>query len=206
MSADHLKTPLALSFPSAVNKTIADAIQLTGKALPASVVQLVSKGIVRVRFEVAGPWTLPEVTCTLAGSEYIGLPLQPGCRGVVFPADVSLGGVTGLGSGVADIRRQPANLAALVFFPLGNVDFGPADGSFLVLHGPQGVIVRNPADTVKVTVGANSAIMEATGGSVTVNASGVAINGVLTINGAPYLAHIHGGVTVGAGVSGAVVT
>lgn len=41
--------------------------------------------------------------------------------------------------------------------------------------------------------------------SVTITPVGVDITGILTINGAPYLAHTHSGVTTGPGVSGPVV-
>lgn len=56
----------------------------------------------------------------------------------------------------------------------------------------------------KVSVGGGRVKLAAGGNSVTVSPGGVAIVGVLTINGAPYLAHAHTGVQGGPGTSGGV--
>lgn len=59
---------------------------------------------------------------------------------------------------------------------------------------------------VEVNASASTATMLAPGGSVHVSPDGVAITGVLVINGTPYLAHHHSGVQTGGGNTGDVVT
>lgn len=51
--------------------------------------------------------------------------------------------------------------------------------------------------TAKVTV---------TGGNITIEGSAININGTLTINGTPYLSHMHTGVTGGTGTTGGVAS
>lgn len=168
------KKPFVNTIGAAVQERIADALQKTGQALPCSMVSKVGS-IAIIKFEVAGFATLPQVRLPIAGSEYIRLPLQPGCRGVVFPADARLGGVTGLGSGVATLT-QPANLSALVFFPLGNVGFSSVDPDTLVMYGEPNVEIRNKSGTMVILI----------------NDDGVFINGI------NFLTHTHQVISVGA--------
>jgi hypothetical protein len=138
------KTPLAISNENTPQRKVQDAIALLGKALPAQVVSIDGTGtIVTIQFLVqTSLFTLPNVECGLATSEYQRAPIQKGCKGVVFPADVALGGVTGLGGGVADISL-PANLSALMFFPSGNTGFGATDDpNKYLIYGPDGAIIR----------------------------------------------------------------
>ena len=51
MSGNAIKTPFAENLPRTIRNRIADAMQIVGKALPASVVS-VSGSIVTVKFEV----------------------------------------------------------------------------------------------------------------------------------------------------------
>lgn len=166
MSANNSqKTHLVKSLSGFAAKKAADAIAVLGKALPASVVS-VDGSIVTVRFEIQSGFTLPDVTCPLAGAEYVRYPIQPGCPGVVFPADARLGGVTGLGGGTATLVR-PANLAALTFFPLGNADWADSgDPDALVLYGEAGgVVVRTKDGSVYLKVTNNGIEMR---GNVTI--------------------------------------
>ena len=136
------KIPFAQSLNIAAQKRALDVINLLGKALPCSVVS-VSGSIVTVNFEIKSYATLSNVTVPMFGPEYIRYPIQAGCLGVVFPADAYLGGVSGLGGGVADLTL-PANLSALVFFPCGNKNFSATDDpNALVLYGPNGAIIRD---------------------------------------------------------------
>jgi hypothetical protein len=179
------KTPLAISLENAAQKKAQDALALLGKALPAQVVSIDGTGtIVTVQFLVnTSLFTLPNVQCALATSEYQRAPIQAGCKGVVFPADVYLGGVTGLGGGTADISL-PGNLSALVFFPVGNQNFSTTDDpNAYVLYGPDGVIIRNTAKTavLKVTT-LLSEWTPAPGESIVLNGN-VIIKGGLALQG-----------------------
>lgn len=145
MADNALKTPFGKSINTFAEKKVLDAIQLLGKALPASVVA-VAGSIVTVKFELDSPFTLPVVTCPLFGPEYIRYPIQAGDRGVVLPAAVRLGGVSGLGGGVADLTT-PANLSALVFLPCGNKNWSGVDPNAVTVYGPNGVVLKNTAAT-----------------------------------------------------------
>jgi hypothetical protein len=149
--ADHLKTPLAKSLSSFAEKKINDAFQLTGKGLPCSVVK-VSGAIVTVKFEVQNiPFTLPQVTIPLFGPEYIRYPIQQGDKGVVVPFDAYLGGVSGLGGGVADLTPR-ANLSALVFLPIGNKLWSAVDPNTVTIYGPNGVVLRDTGSGSVITL------------------------------------------------------
>ncbi len=199
MADNAQKTPLAQSLNEFAQKKILDALQITGKALPASVTE-VSGSIVTVKFEVSTKdFTLPSVTVPLAGSEYARVPIQKGCKGVVFPADVPIGGVSGLGGGVATFVT-PANLAALVFFPIGNKSWAaPESANKYEIWGPDGVIVRSAnkkaradftensaivqyGDNAKVTLNDVAIILAFGAFNITVDATGIHLNGPISGN------------------------
>lgn len=173
------KIPFVQSLNQAATKRALDTIQILGKALPCSVVS-VSNSIVTVKFELQHvPYTLPNVTMPMFGPEYIRYPIQVGCKGVAFPADCSLRDMSGLGSGVADLSKV-ANLAALVFFPIGNKGWTPTDDpNAVVIYGPDGVVLRDIGKTAIVTVVPNS--ITGTAQTITLNGN-VIINGSITVN------------------------
>ena len=191
MSDSFLKTPLGQNLNALATKRAQDAIQLLGKALPASVVSVQKNGtIVTVKFELGAiPFTLPRVKMPVLTSEYVRLPIAIGCRGLVVPADAYLGGVSGLGGGTADLTPQ-SNLGALVFAPLGNVDFPDVVAGVLTLYGPNGVTIRNASGSASITINAAGRIDIQTAG-------GVWMNGVRVDQ-----PHLHSGVEVGGGNSG----
>jgi hypothetical protein len=200
----------------------ADAIQQTGRSLPATVVS--AKGsIVTVKFEISNTvFTLPNVTIPLFGPEYIRYPIQPGDKGFVVAADAYLGGMSGLGGGTADLT-QLANLATLVFFPIGNTSFFAVDPQAVVIYGPNGVVLRDTTNasnvtltpqsiqalapqqishtvgSARVTMTPTSINLSASGHSIIINATGVIIDGKV------FLLHEHTGVQSGSGVSGPVL-
>jgi hypothetical protein len=200
MTGNALKTPFTRSLNMAAQRRALDAIQLQGKALPASVVA-VSGSIVTVKFELSGPYTLPPVTCPLFGPEYIRYPVQIGDAGVVFPADAYLGGVSGLGGGVADLTI-PANLSALVFFPVANKAWSaPDNANAVVIYGPDGVILRNTANTASIKVGPSGiTLTDPNGNVIAMGSAGIKFTaGGVTVGATT---HDHSGVTSGTGTSG----
>lgn len=167
MADNSRKTPLSRSLEAFAEKKIADAVQLLGQALPCSVLS-VDGAIVTVKFEVdAAPFTLPKVTIPIAGSEYYRIPVQPGDAGVVFPADARLGGVSGLAPNLVPKLDKPANLSALVFFPIGNANWQPEDPDVAVIYGPSGATIKTKDGAVFLKV----------------TASGIAIQGDVSIDG-----------------------
>lgn len=152
MSGNAQKTPLSRSLNLVAESMASQAIQLLGKALPCSVLA-VSGSIVTVGFELTNiPFTLPSVTVPMFGPEYIRYPTQVGDLGAVFPIDTYLGGISGLGGGVADLSMR-ANLSSLVFFPVGNKNWSaPTDPNKIELYGPDGAILRTKDNTSALTV------------------------------------------------------
>lgn len=200
MSDNSRKTPLASSLNRFARKTINDAYQLTGKALPASIVSA-DQGIVTVKFEVtAGSTPLPNVTIAIAESQYNRLPLQPGDNGVVVPADVLLGGITGLGSGTPSLYSQAANLGALVFLPTANAGWADVDGTKTFTAGPNGAIIQDLSGAAIINVDKTNGIKLSFGGhSIEIKSDNV------YIDGKPFLPHSHSGVMTGGSDTGPVV-
>jgi len=187
--SDATKKPLAQSLQYIAQQQALNEIQKTGKALPCHVVQVVSSGIVKVAFDVnSDPYTLPQVTVPIEYPEYIRYPIQVGDAGMVFPADVRISGLCGLGGGVPTLS-QPGNLSALSFVWLGNRNWSEADDpQAVVVYGPNGVILRDSS-------GASS---------ITITPTGIDIrtSGQITLNGIVWDTHHHTGVQTGTGNTG----
>ena len=167
--SDSRKAPFAKSLAGFVDEQISQALQDTGQALPCYVTA-VSGQLVTVAFAVKGPWTLPQVQVPIAGAEYIRFPTQVGDKGVVFPADVSLGGVSGMGPpGDADQTIPMGSITALVFFPIGNKNW--------TAENPNAVVIYAPHQACKLQVTAGGANVTGTAGSLTTQANLSAGNG-----------------------------
>lgn len=151
MATNSQKTHLAVELQKFNQQKVLSALQQLGKALPCSVVS-VSGSIVTVKFEVNSTFTLPVVTMPIFGPEYIRYPTKVGDLGVTVAADAYLGGVSGLGGGVADLT-SPANLSALFFMPVASTKWTPTDDpNKTVIYGPDGVVIRTVDKTASITV------------------------------------------------------
>lgn len=189
------KKPLNLSLPRAIRERVQDGKQLSGQEWPCTV-KAVNGALVTVVFEVSSGFTLPQVTCPIAESFYVRLPVQVGDQGMVMAASTRLGGVTGLGAGLAPLS-EPSNLGGLVYVPLGNKNWTTIDPNAVVINAPNGAKLRtfNGAsiviiDTDQVKIQQGDVTVEITGGVVTVtadhvvvNASDSTFNGNLIVNG-----------------------
>jgi hypothetical protein len=193
------KRPLARTLNAFAQRKVLDAIATLGRALPCTVVA-VSGSIVTVSFEIASDYTLPTVTMPVATWQWARPPIQIGDQGMTVPADVDLGGISGLGAGIAGLSL-PANLSALVFMPVASANWSASENpNAWVIYGPDGVILRDSGNAC----------------SLTLTPSGVAIKGDLTVTGnvtaafggafVDLLHHIHTGVTAGTDDSGVPVT
>lgn len=157
----------------AINRAT-QAIQKLGRALPCHVVA-VDGSIVTIAFEVnAAPQSLPNITIPKAESPWIRMPTQVGDKGVTMPADAYLGGVSGLGGGVATLTQR-ANLTALVFVPVSNSGSPPDDQNAAQVCGPNGAIVRTTEGATPSTIVTNQDGTTITFGttSLTVGAAGI---------------------------------
>ena len=139
----------------------------------------VKGAIITVKFEITDPvLTLPNVTVPLFGPEYIRYPIQPGDKGVVFSCDAYIGGMSGLGGGVASLT-QPTNLSALVFFPIGNTQWVTVDPQAVVIYGPNGVVLRDAQSQVTFTLTPTAIVIK---GNVTIQGN-LAVQGSLSATG-----------------------
>jgi hypothetical protein len=168
------------------------AIQSTGRALPCQVTA-VDGSIVTVTFEVVGPWTLPDLTLPKAESQWLRTPTQVGDFGMTMPADTFLGGISGLGTGVADLGVEYGNLSTLVFMPVAATSFRPApDPDQAWVNGPAGAVLSDTAQTASVTVSDSLVTIVAGGQTWTFSAAGLTMS-----TGVVAETHLHGGVTTG---------
>jgi hypothetical protein len=160
----------------AINRA-AQEIQKQGRALPCRVTA-VSGSVVTVEFEMdTSPWTLPPVTIPKAESNWVRMPTQVGDLGYTAPADVYLGGISGLGKGIARFIRR-GNLSNLVFTPVSNANSPPIDPNAAQVQGPNGAIIRTTTGTTSsvvtdqngttITFGTTTFVLNATGITLTV--------------------------------------
>lgn len=193
------KTPLGQSLNRFARTKALNEIIQTGRSLPCTVTA-VRGSIVTVAFQVTAvpgqtPVTIPPVTIPIIGSEYVRLPIQPGCKGMTVAADAYLGGMSGLGGGVATLAK-PGNLTALAFVPLGNVNFSAQSGQVLVMYGPQGVTLADETFASTFMLTPTSITLTAGGKTLSINSSGITLDGLL------WETHQHTGVQTGSGNTG----
>ena len=188
------KTPLAPSLNRIAVQNVATQMQKLGKSLPCSVVA-VNGSMVTVKFEINATQTLPQITIPKAEGQWIRSPTQVGDVGLTIPADVYLGGISGLGGGVAS-TVQPPNLTALVWIPVAAKSFSSANTNAALISGPQGVVIQTEDGTSKIVVNESGITLTYGGKVVTLNGSG------FTIDGLQFGTHYHTGVQPGSGNTG----
>jgi len=207
------KTPFAIAINNFTQAKIESFQDVLGYVLPCSVAA-VNGSMVTVNFEVLpnADITFPQVTCPIAESQYVRLPVQVGDFGICLQASTRLGGISGLGTGKAPLGL-PTNLGGLVFLPIGNTNWQTVDPNAVNINAPNGVVIRDTNSNTVITLtpsgvvvnAKTSVILEVGSNSVVVNSSGVTITGTLTINGKAYLSHEHSGVATGSSNTGTVV-
>lgn len=176
------KTPLAVGLNNFTQKKIEDFQQTLGQILPCHVIA-VDGAIVTIAFDVlAGNLTIPQVTCPIAESEYIRLPVQVGDKGICMSADTRLGGVTGLGQGLAPLSTA-GNLGGLFFVPLGNKNWFSVNGQYLVMYGPDGVEITTANQDCTLVLNSSGITISLNNGNLTINNGNTTMNGNLTVNG-----------------------
>lgn len=171
------KTPITPSLNRIALQTVGTQIQQFGKALPCTVVS-VNGSIVTVNFEVTSTQTLPNVSIPKAESRWIRMPIQVGDAGLTMPADVYLGGITGLGGGVASMAPVP-NLTALVFVPVGSTEFSSVNTNASFISGPEGVVLQTDDGTSSLVVNESGITMAFGGKVVSLTSVGFMIDGIL---------------------------
>lgn len=218
---DNLKTPLGDNLNRFVSGKTQDISNLAGKSLPASVVAVDPTGtIVTVKIEIQSTQQFPQVTCPVGCSQWLRHPVQAGDKGLLVAADAYMGGMSGLGGGVATLAQLP-NLTTLVWFPVGNANFTalrPEEQNKPLINGPQGVFLKSTGNEIEFDLDKDNGLiikwrgqplvaLNGEGISLTLNGHGIQItNDGTFIDGVKFLTHEHSGVTPGSGNTGPVVT
>lgn len=203
--ANEQRVPLSRTLPLAGERHALAEIEQHGLELPCHVTAI--KGsIVTVAFDCTaggGKAPIPAATMPVAGPEYVRPPIQVGCKGIARPATVDIGIVTGLGpaNSLSDLSVRPANLAALVFEPVGNASWTPSpNANALVLYGAgAGVIMQDIAGASpnwSVSVNSNGVTIKGGGKTWSFTASGLTLD-----TGVVAETHEHGPGTYVAGSS-----
>jgi hypothetical protein len=189
MSSEQ-KIPLSRALSAFTRSKALSEIVKRWRVLPGHVVA-VAGSIVTINFDVQGQ-TLPQVTMPLAGPEYIRYPIQVGDMGVALPASVYLGGVSGLGGGMAD-KTLRGNLATLWWVPISNANWSAVDPNAVTIYGPNGVALMDTAGHTKATLTpAGLAVTAQTSISLTVGSHNITIDSAgVHIDGRLFLAHEH---------------
>jgi len=183
VSSNAQKTPIARTLPAFARRTARTEIATRFLELPGSVAA-VQGGTVEIQFDDT---TKPNAWMPVAGSKYARIPIQVGDAGVALASTAYLGAVSGLGTGTPAATALQPNLGSLIWVPLGNAGWTSV-GEDQVMTDATGASV--------LTLSPTGITLAFGGKSVTINASGVTIDGLL------FDTHIHTGVTTGSGVSG----
>lgn len=145
------KFPFLKALNNAIQTANQDRAAIEGRSLPCHVVG-VDGQIVTVQFDMLPDGTqYPQVTLPIATFEYIRYPVQTGDKGVTVAADVSLRGISGLGTGIAS-RSLTLSLVPLFFVPLSNAGWTKEDPNKIVLYGPDGAILKTADAASSITV------------------------------------------------------
>ena len=173
---DYIKNPFTKSLANVARAAANDQDFRSPKAIPCSIVEVVSSGIVTVNVELAvgDPWTFPQLTIPILFPEYIRLPLKPGDFGLAVSSDAYVAKVAGLGEATPSLKQTTGNLSNLCFLPIGSANWSPADDAQAVcLYGPDGVILRDTN---------SKSVMAIAPSGVTINTTTMQVNGNLQVS------------------------
>jgi hypothetical protein len=168
---NYQKTPIGPSLSRIGMEAAANAIQQLGRFLPCTVMS-VSGSIVTVKFEINTTFTLPQITIPILGSQWLRVPIQPGDAGMTVSCDTYLGGISGLGGGVATMTRRH-NLSALAFVHVSQTTWPASPNPNAAwINGPDGVVLSDTGKTTFVTLTPGEVQITAGGKTWTFNSTG----------------------------------
>jgi phage baseplate assembly protein gpV len=186
------KIPLAVSLANFTEQVVQEGLSGLGQVYPCTVKSVGIDGdgntVVTVNFEInpvsstGTKITFPEVTMPIAESKYIRLPVQVGDQGIAISASVRIGGITGLGTGLAPLAPA-SNLGALVFLPVSNTAWTTLDPNAVVISASNGAIIRTDDGKAIITVASDKITIAYQTVNLVINGSNVTINGNLQVNG-----------------------
>ena len=192
MKSFFQKIPLAISLANFTEQTVQEGLSGLGQVYPCTVKSVGLDGsgntVVTVNFEInpvsstGTKITLPEVTMPIAESKYVRLPVQVGDQGIAVAASVRIGGITGLGTGLAPLSPS-SNLGALVFLPVSNTAWSTLDPNAVVISASNGAIIRTDDGKAIVTIAEDKVTVAYNNTTLVVSGSGVKITGNLEVTG-----------------------
>jgi phage baseplate assembly protein gpV len=186
------KIPLAVSLANFTEQSVQEGLSGLGQVYPCTVKSVGLDGagntVVTVNFEInpvsstGTKITLPEVTMPISESKYVRLPVQVGDQGIAVAASVRIGGITGLGTGLAPLAPA-SNLGALVFLPVSNTAWTTLDPNAVVISASNGAIIRTDDGKAVVTIADDKITVAYQTINFVIDGSKVTINGNLQVNG-----------------------
>lgn len=174
------KFPFLKALNNTIHMATEDRAAIEGRSLPCHVVAVTGQ-IVTVQFDMLPDgMQYPQVTIPIATFEYIRYPIQIGDKGVTVAADVSLRGISGLGTGIAS-RSLTLSLVPLFFVPLSNAGWTKEDPNKIVLYGPDGAILKTADGASSITVEPGKITEKAD--AIYLEGKDIYLKGVLHLNG-----------------------
>jgi len=178
--SDSQKFAFGKALSNMVQVQADDRAAISGRSLPCHVVAVKGQ-IVTVQFDMLPDGKqYPQVTIPVATFEYLRYPIQNGDKGVTVAADVSLRGVSGLGTGIASASFV-ASLTPLFFVPLANAGWTAEDPNKIVLYGPDGAIIKTADGASSVTVEQGKITEKAD--AIYMEATDIYLKGIIHLNG-----------------------
>ncbi len=177
------KTPFAVTMTHYIQNKIDTNQEFFGWQLPCRVTK-VEGSIVTINFEVAQNegFNFPEVQCAIAQSTYVRLPVQVGDLGICLSANARLGGINGLGNGLAPLAT-PLNLEGLIYVPIGNLNWSAVDPDAVNINAPNGVVIRDTNNACTITLVPSGVTVVRGATQMVINDAGVTITGNLLVHG-----------------------
>ncbi|WP_237929983.1 phage baseplate protein [Buttiauxella sp. S19-1] len=178
--SDSQKFPFGKALSNTIQTQADDRAAISGRSLPCHVVA-VSGQIVTVQFDMLPDGKqYPQITIPVATFEYLRYPIQKGDKGVTVAADVSLRGISGLGTGIASASFV-ASLTPLFFIPLSNAGWTAEDPNKIVLYGPDGAIIKTADGASTITVEPGKITEKAD--AIHMEAKDIYLKGIIHMNG-----------------------
>lgn len=172
--------PFLKALNNAIQIGADDQAAIKGRSLPCHVVSVKGQ-IVTVQFDMLPDGVqYPQVTIPIATFPYIRYPIQVGDRGVTVAADVSLRGVSGLGTGIAS-RAFTMSLVPLFFIPLSNAGWSEEDPNKIVLYGPDGAILKTEGGDSSIVVEPGKITEKSD--EIHLEAANIFLKGIIHLNG-----------------------
>lgn len=179
MSDNSQKTPFARSLQRFTGNVARAATNLLAKCAPASVLEMSGPHAV-VNFETTA--NLPgQVTMPILGSRSFRTD-HTGEQGYTPSGDYYMGGVSGLGGGVADLT-QHGNLSTGAWAPVSNTNWPSIPGATTVVTGKASGLILRDSEGNETVINLTTSGIVITTTQVTFNVPTVTINGNLIVTG-----------------------